>query len=64
MKELDVLLEGFLARNRPQLELGAFPELEEMLSCEDNCLWDWIQQKKCASPAAYGAVLSALRRGP
>lgn len=64
MKELDVLLEGFLARNRAELERGAFPELEEMLSGEDDCLWDWIQQKKGASPAAYGAVLSALRRGP
>lgn len=64
MKELDVLLEGFLARNRAELERGAFPELEDLLSCEDDCLWDWIQQKKGVSPAAYGAVLSALRRGP
>jgi antitoxin CptB len=64
MKELDVLLEGFLARNRAELERGAFPELEELLSCEDDRLWDWIQQKQVPGPAAYGAILTALRRGP
>ena len=42
MKELDVLFEAFFARQAESLRAGEWPELEGMLSQEDDLLFDWI----------------------
>jgi succinate dehydrogenase flavin-adding protein (antitoxin of CptAB toxin-antitoxin module) len=43
MKELDLLLEAFVAQQTAALADGAWPEFEPLLSCEDDQLWDWFQ---------------------
>jgi len=42
MKELDVLFEAFLTRQAESLHAGEWPELEGLLSQEDDVLFDWI----------------------
>jgi antitoxin CptB len=42
MKELDVLFEAFFARQAESLHAGEWPELEGLLSQEDDVLFDWI----------------------
>jgi succinate dehydrogenase flavin-adding protein (antitoxin of CptAB toxin-antitoxin module) len=42
MKELDILLEVFLAEQSEPLTAGAWPQLEEFLAQEDDVLFDWI----------------------
>jgi antitoxin CptB len=50
MKELDVLLEGFLEREGTALAAGQFPGLERLLASEDDRLWGWFQQRELAPP--------------
>ena len=48
MKELDVLLEAFLAREEQALARGQWPELESLLAEEDDLLWQWmLAPEKC-----------------
>ena len=42
MKELDVLLEAFLAKQAGPLLDGAWPQLESLLGQEDDVLFDWV----------------------
>ena len=42
MKELDVLLEAFLAREQKALLDGGWPELEQLLKEEDDLLWQGV----------------------
>ena len=42
MKELDILLEAFFARQASSLLAGDWPQLELFLSQEDDVLFDWI----------------------
>lgn len=63
MKELDVLLEAFLARHQATLEQGKFPEFEDLLVTEDDLLWDWIQQSRTPIPERFASVITELRRG-
>jgi antitoxin CptB len=64
MKELDVLLERFLDRNRSELCQGDWPELESLLQCEDDRLWDWLQQPSCTTAAPYRSLLQRIRDDP
>ena len=43
MKELDLLLESFIAANAQALDEGAFPAMDSFLGTEDDLLWDWMQ---------------------
>jgi antitoxin CptB len=62
MKELDVLLEAFLAREHAALLAGAWPQLEYFLQEEDDRIWAWIlQQGETAAPNEYRELLGALR---
>ena len=45
MKELDVLFEAFFARQADSLHAGEWPQLEGLLSQEDDVLLDWISGK-------------------
>ena len=60
MKELDLLLEGFFAREQEQLEAGAWPQLEQLLASEDDQLWDWLQGRG-AVPPDWQPLVRALR---
>ena len=63
MKELDVLLEGFLDQHQQELSEGCWPELESLLQNEDDQLWDWVQQPASGQASAYRAVLEEIRGG-
>ena len=60
MKELDVLLEQFLARNESELEQGAWPQLEALLCNEDDELWSWVQHPQAPSAADYQPLLMEI----
>ena len=63
MKELDVLLEGFLRHNRESLINGGFPELEDLLSWEDDRLWQAVLRPSSAAdaPVAHRELLELIR---
>lgn len=61
MKELDVLLESFVAAESTALADGAWPEFEDLLGTEDDRLWDWLQGRG-EPPREWAALLGALRR--
>ena len=42
MKELDLLFEAFFEQQVESLLAGGWPQLEELLSQEDDVLFDWI----------------------
>ncbi len=68
MKELDILLESYLAHNESALRAGAWPELEELLSCEDDLLWDWLRDATAPDDEAFAPLVASIRdatrRGP
>jgi succinate dehydrogenase flavin-adding protein (antitoxin of CptAB toxin-antitoxin module) len=64
MKELDVLLEDFLARHEQELMAGGWPELETLLYSEDDLVWDWLQQPASKQAAPFRDVLQIIRSGP
>jgi succinate dehydrogenase flavin-adding protein (antitoxin of CptAB toxin-antitoxin module) len=62
MKELDVLLEGFVDAHLEDLSAGQWPELEPLLQHEDDMLWDWLQNPAVPGAAAYRKLLESIRR--
>jgi antitoxin CptB len=60
MKELDVLLERFLAEHEDALRSGAWPDLEQLLAEEDDQLWRWVLRPGTRS--AYIELLDAICR--
>lgn len=62
MKELDVLLEAFLAREETALRVHAWPEFEELLRLEDDLLWDAMQGRESALPDSFRALVRVIRR--
>jgi len=60
MRELDVLLERFIDRNEPGLAAGDWPRLEELLSCEDDILWDILQDPGSPAAGPHGELLRAI----
>jgi antitoxin CptB len=63
MKELDVLLERFLACNERQLRLGAWPSLEILLQAEDDQLWEWLQDPTRPEASGFQELLWLVRNG-
>ena len=61
MKELDVLLERFVADQHLALEQGEWPQLEEILRAEDDLLWDWLQNPGTVEDAADRRLLAQIR---
>ncbi len=61
MKELDLLLEAFLRREEAALADGAWPDLEALLACEDDRLWDWFQGHGDAESAQFDTLIAAIR---
>ena len=63
MKELDVLLEYFLAANRQALQSGAYSQLEDLLAQEDDQIWAWVQRLKEPDNHQFRVLIDAIRRG-
>lgn len=63
MKELDVLLQQFLAENGQQLVNGAFPEFESLLESEDDRIWAWVQHPDLPDAGRYSELLGTIRNG-
>lgn len=62
MKELDVVLERYLANRldlAPELERNAFVEL---LSCEDPEIWSWVMGYEAPPADARNIVIEQLRQ--
>ncbi len=62
MKELDVLLERFIADQTTTLEQGGWPELESLLALEDDRLWDGVQRPESAH-AGFHKLLRSISGG-
>jgi antitoxin CptB len=52
MKELDVLFEAFFAQQSELLIAGHWPQLEELLSQEDDVLFDWVSGRNMPTDSA------------
>ncbi|MSQ99663.1 MAG: succinate dehydrogenase assembly factor 2 [Xanthomonadales bacterium] len=63
MKELDVLLETFIAGFERQLDAGAWPEFEALLQTEDDRIWDWVQAPGSPDAAGFHQLLATIRHG-
>lgn len=61
MKELDVLLDAFVRKNSDNLMSGEWPELETLLSQEDDVLWYWIQNPDHSAASDYQSLLNRIR---
>ena len=60
MKELDVLFEAFFASQSEAILDGAWPELELLLSQEDDVLFDWISRRDLPSDPGMLDLIKAL----
>ena len=60
MKELDVLLEAFLAKQAGPLLDGAWPQLESLLGQEDDVLFDWVSGRNLPADPAVLVLLRTL----
>ena len=60
MKELDVLFEAFFIEQNEPLLKGAWPELEALLSQEDDVLFDWISGRNLPSDPAMLVLIKTL----
>ncbi len=61
MRELEILLEGFLLREEAELSDGNWPAFEALLACEDDQLWDWFQGKAAPDDPALRELVGAIR---
>ena len=60
MKELDVLLEAFLESQAEVLHAGGWPEIESLLSREDDVLFDWVSGRNLPADPAVLRLIKAL----
>lgn len=61
MKELDLILEVFIAREQGALSSGGFPLLEKLLASEDDELWDWLQGRAAHDDPELQALVDVIR---
>lgn len=62
MRELEILLEGFLLQEERALADGQWPAFEALLACEDDQLWDWFQGKKVPDEPELRLLVDTIRR--
>jgi antitoxin CptB len=62
MKEMDLILEAFIERQRKPLLDGAWPQFEAFLDEDDNHVWNWLQGKAVPERADYRTLLDCIRR--
>jgi antitoxin CptB len=63
LKELDVLFEAFFARQADSLASGGWPQLEDLLSQEDDVLFDWISGRDLPSDPGLLELIKTLTYG-
>ena len=63
MKELDILLQRFLAAHEQQLAEGAWPEFEEFLQSEDDRMWACLQHPGQVDAGRYRELVRDIRYG-
>ena len=56
-----MLLVTFVERESAALEANAWPEFEELLSCEDDSIWDWLQDPVHPDALRFRAILVEIR---
>ena len=61
MKELDMLLEDFVLRHPSELQGGDWPEFEDLLACEDDQLWAWLQHPPGQDAGRFRELLELIR---
>ncbi len=61
MRELEILLEGFLRREEAAILDGVWPEFEALLACEDDRLWDWFQGRYDDECEPFRTLIDTLR---
>jgi antitoxin CptB len=61
VKELDVLLERFLARHLTRLSPAQVATLSRLLDASDPDLMDWVLERQPPPDAAYVPLLKMLR---
>ena len=62
MKELDILLDGFITQQVEALSHGEWPEFETLLATEDDVLWDWMQNPESAQPPTLRPIIHEIRK--
>lgn len=60
MKELDVLLEAFLAKQSGPLLAGAWPQLELLLGQEDDVIFDWVSNRNLPADPGLLVLIKTL----
>jgi len=61
MKELDVLLARFIEQQQDALDDGQWPELESLLSTEDDRLWRWLLEPSSQGAERFRPLLEQIR---
>jgi antitoxin CptB len=60
MKELDVLFEAFFKQQAESLLAGGWPQLDELLTQEDDVLFDWISGRNLPANAETLVLIKTL----
>jgi len=60
MKELDILLERFLAEQSESLASDGWPVFEEFLAQQDDVLLDWVSGRKLPADQALLNLIDTL----
>lgn len=61
MRELDVLLEGWLDGNWAQADESLRSAFTELLACEDDVIWDWVIGRSRPQAATMRMLIDELR---
>lgn len=63
MKELDLMLEGFVLQHAGEISAGGWPQLESLLACEDDQLWAWLQGRSEHPDSQLQSLIKLIRSG-
>ena len=61
MKELDVLLERFAARDLDRIEDGDLDALERLLDAPDQDILEWLASASATPPSGMIGIVSRIR---
>lgn len=64
MRELDVLLERWLARRWPEAGPADRERFEKLLACEDDALWDWCTGRSRPEDPELAAIVDQILDKP
>lgn len=63
MKELDLMLEGFILQHAGEISAGGWPQLEALLASEDDQLWGWLQGRTQHPDSSLQPLINLIRGG-